>query len=100
MKLSGLLSLIQDMPGYQELVQGLQAGKGEKEMVVLDAAKPYLLACLHHDLGLPMLVLTATPETTTIGSPSPGQRTRPSGSDPGTSPRHPESPCPRLPGGN
>lgn len=62
MNLSGLLPLIQDMPGYQRLVNELNGARSEKKVVVLDAAKPYLLACLYRQLNLPMLVITAKPE--------------------------------------
>jgi transcription-repair coupling factor (superfamily II helicase) len=61
MNLVPLLPLIDEMPGYLELVAALKRG-GEHRVVVLDAAKPYLLACLHHKLGLPMLVVTARAE--------------------------------------
>ena len=64
MNLSPFLELIEEMPRYRELVEELKAerrGKLERA-VVLHAAKPYFLACLHRDLGLPMLVITARPE--------------------------------------
>ena len=57
MNLACLLSLIGEMPGYRQLVEALRRG-GEERVVVLDAAKPYLLACLRRDLKLPMLVVT------------------------------------------
>ncbi len=62
MNLSGLLPLIEDMPGYQSLINDLQAAQSEVKAAVLDAAKPYLLACLYRRLGSPMLVITARPE--------------------------------------
>ena len=62
MNLTGLLPLIEGMPGYQSLGKGLQSAQGEVKVVVLDAAKPYLLACLYHLLGSSMLVITARPE--------------------------------------
>jgi len=61
MNLASLLPLIVEMPGYRRLLEALRQG-GEQRIVVLDAAKPYLLASLHRELGLPMLVVTATPE--------------------------------------
>ena len=62
MNLSGLLPLIESLPGYQRFIGDLQAARGEIKAVVLDAAKPYLLACLYRQLGLPALVITAKPE--------------------------------------
>ncbi|HEY49022.1 MAG TPA: transcription-repair coupling factor [Dehalococcoidia bacterium] len=58
MNLSGLLALVEDMPSYRKLIRGLQEVKGENRAVVLDSAKPYLLACLYRYLGFPMLVIT------------------------------------------
>jgi len=62
MNLSGLLSLIESLPGYQRFINDLQAAKGEKKAVLLDAAKPYFLASLYHRLSLPMLVITPKSE--------------------------------------
>ncbi len=58
--LSKSLTLIADMPAYRRLLEGLK-GQGDKAVVVLDAAKPYLIAALYRDLHLPMLVVTAQP---------------------------------------
>jgi len=58
LNLSGLLALVEDMPSYRKLIRGLQEVKGENRAVVLDSAKPYLLACLYRYLGFPMLVIT------------------------------------------
>ncbi|MDY6893523.1 MAG: transcription-repair coupling factor [Chloroflexota bacterium] len=62
MNLSGLLSLIDDVPSYQSLLQRLQTTDSLNRLIVLDAAKPYLLSCLHHHLNSPILVITSTPE--------------------------------------
>ncbi|MBE0415619.1 MAG: transcription-repair coupling factor [Dehalococcoidia bacterium] len=64
MNLACLLPLIDEMPGYRQLLEALRRGGDSdlSEVVVLDAAKPYLLACLHRELGLPMLVVTARSE--------------------------------------
>ncbi|MGB2885063.1 MAG: hypothetical protein WBC47_05680, partial [Dehalococcoidia bacterium] len=62
MNLSGLLSLIDDMPSYRKLVQELQAVRGGRRVVVVDAARPYLITALFRQLGLPMLVITARSE--------------------------------------
>lgn len=61
MNLARLLPLINEIPGYLRLLEALRRG-GEERLVVLDAAKPYLLASLHRELGLPMLVMVAQPE--------------------------------------
>ncbi len=61
MNLASLLPLINEMAGYAQLLEALKRGRGE-ELVVLHAARPYLLASLHRELGLPMMVVTATPE--------------------------------------
>ena len=62
MNISGLLPLIDGTLGYRRLINDLQIAKGEKKVAVLDAAKPYLLACLYLRLGLPALVITSKPE--------------------------------------
>jgi len=41
----------------------LSAAKDEHKAVVLDAAKPYLIAALYGELGLPVMLVTAQPET-------------------------------------
>jgi len=62
MNLSGLLPLIQDTPGYRMLINDLQSAQVGVKVAVLDAAKPYLIACLYQQSGLPILVITARPE--------------------------------------
>ncbi len=59
--LNRLLSLIEGMPAYRRLLDGLK-GRGNKAVVALDAARPYLAAALYRDLNSPMLVVTAQPE--------------------------------------
>ncbi len=59
MNLSGLLPLIEDIPSYRRLVQDMQAAGGERKLVVVDSARPYLVAAIFQRLGLPMLVITA-----------------------------------------
>jgi transcription-repair coupling factor (superfamily II helicase) len=59
--LSQLLTLIKDTPAYRRLLEGFK-GQGNKAVVALDAARPYLIAALHRDLRLPLLVVTAQPE--------------------------------------
>jgi transcription-repair coupling factor (superfamily II helicase) len=59
--LSLLLTLIEDMPAYRILLGALK-GRGDKAVVMLDAARPYLIDTLYRDLRLPLLVVTAQPE--------------------------------------
>lgn len=62
MQLSGLLPLIRGLRGYDQLIQmlgSLIAQKpGSLPLTLLEEARPYLLAGLRRDLGLPMLVIT------------------------------------------
>jgi len=60
--LSRLLKLIEPLPVYRQLLEGLKQ-RSDGAVVVLDAAKPYLLAALYKSLRLPMLVVTAQPES-------------------------------------
>jgi transcription-repair coupling factor (superfamily II helicase) len=62
MNLSSLLSLITEAPGYSGLLQELSSPGSESTLAILDAAKTYLIAALHHDLGLPVMVITARAE--------------------------------------
>ncbi len=49
------------MPAYRQLVEELEQKKGGARAAVLDAAKPYLIACLHQRLATPMLLVTTQP---------------------------------------
>jgi len=62
MNLSCLLSLLKEMPAYRQLVGGLSTAKGEHKAIILDAAKPYLIAALYEELNLPLMVVTGQPE--------------------------------------
>ena len=59
--LSRLLDIIERQTAYHRLLDEIRE-RTENTVVVLDAAKPYLLAALHHSLRLPILVVTAQPE--------------------------------------
>jgi transcription-repair coupling factor (superfamily II helicase) len=63
MNLSCLLPLLQELPVYRQLVGELATAQGEHKVIILDAAKPYLVAALYQELNLPFLVLTSQPET-------------------------------------
>jgi len=62
LKLNRLLHLIEEMPAYRQLVAELKQQNGNTRAVVLEAAKPYLIAALYQSLNLPMVVVTAQPE--------------------------------------
>ena len=62
LNLTQLLCLIEEMPAYRRLVEEWPQSDGETRVVVLDAAKPYLIAALYRRWHLPMLVVTAQPE--------------------------------------
>ena len=62
LNLSCLLSLLRELSAYRELAGRLSTAKGEHRAVVLDAARPYLLAALYEDLKVPLLVITGQPE--------------------------------------
>ncbi|GAI13946.1 unnamed protein product [marine sediment metagenome] len=62
LKLTQLLHLVEEMPAYRQLVDELEQKNGTAKAVVLEAAKPYLIAALYQSLRLPMVVVTAQPE--------------------------------------
>ncbi len=62
MELTKLLNLILEMPAYRQLLAELRQQKGSAGVALLDAAKPYFIAALYQELGVPMLVVTAQPE--------------------------------------
>jgi len=62
LKLTQLLHLAEEMPAYRQLVDELEQQNGTAKAVVLEAAKPYLIAALYQSLRLPMVVVTAQPE--------------------------------------
>jgi len=62
MNLSCLLSLLKEVPTYKQLTGQLSTTKGEPEAVILNAAKPYFIAALYEELGLPLVVITAQPD--------------------------------------
>ena len=62
MNLSGLTSLIGEMPAYRELLRELAEREGEHRAVLIEAAKPYLVATLHKELQLPVLLIVSSSE--------------------------------------
>jgi transcription-repair coupling factor (superfamily II helicase) len=63
MNLSCLVSLLKEMPAYRQLVGELSASKGEHKAIILDAARPYLIAALYEELDLPLMVVTGQPDS-------------------------------------
>jgi len=59
--LTQLLHLIEKMPAYHRLREDLQQVENSA-VVVLDAARPYLVAALYRSFRRPVLVITARPE--------------------------------------
>jgi transcription-repair coupling factor (superfamily II helicase) len=69
LNLSGLLSLVEDIPSYRELIEGLRGQDAAPRSLpypvtlsLLSAARPYLIAALQRDLDRPVVVVTARPE--------------------------------------
>ncbi|MGA9350003.1 MAG: transcription-repair coupling factor [Anaerolineae bacterium] len=72
LNLSGLLSLVADIPSYRELIEGLKDRDTAQRTLpsapypltlsLLSAARPYLIAALQRDLDRPLVVVTARPE--------------------------------------
>jgi len=62
MNLSCLLSLLKEVPVYRQLVEGLLTTNHEHKVIVLDAAKPYLIAALYEEFNRSLLVTPAQPE--------------------------------------
>ena len=61
-EITGLLHLSDEMPAYRQLIDKLGKPGASIRVVVLDAARPYLIASLYHNLKRPLLVVTAQPE--------------------------------------
>ena len=57
--LNNLLNLISEMPGYRRLLEGIKKQGEMGEISLLNAAKPYMIAALHKDLKIPLIVITA-----------------------------------------
>ena len=62
LNLGQLLPFIEEMSAYGQLIERREP-KRETNVVVLDAAKPYLVAALCRSRRLPAFVITAQPES-------------------------------------
>jgi len=60
--LTRLLSLIEDMPAFGQLLAARPHQVRGKKLILLDAAKPYLIAALYRHWRRPVIVVTAQPE--------------------------------------
>ena len=56
-----LLELIDSSSAYQHLISLLKQ-KDDSSLVLLDSARPYLLASIYRELQQPVLLITAQPE--------------------------------------
>ncbi len=60
--LSCLLSLLTELPAFRQLFGMLSEAGGEHRAFIPDVARAYLIAALHNELGVPVMVVTAQPE--------------------------------------
>jgi len=57
LKLSGLLSLVDRLPGYSDFLSNLIKGKPLSPLAIPEAARPYFIAALRRHLAVPLLVV-------------------------------------------
>jgi len=57
LKLSGLLSLVDRLPGYSHFLRSLVEGKPLSPLAIPEAARPYFIAALRRHLAVPLLVV-------------------------------------------
>lgn len=62
MELSGLLSLLRELPAYKSLLEEMRHGDGEGSLSLLRAARPYVVATLVEDLGWPAVLVMSRPD--------------------------------------
>ena len=60
--LSCLTSAIKEIPAYRRLISEFSKRTKGHPVAVLHAAQPYLVAALHEELGIPLLVIVPTTE--------------------------------------
>ena len=63
MNITQLLTLAGEMAGFDTLLQGLKQTNSVKRLTVIDNAKPFVIAAVQNALEMPLLVVTARPET-------------------------------------
>ena len=54
--------ILKDIPAYRELLARLTGRQKENRVLILDAAKPFLVSALYEEMRVPMLVITSQPE--------------------------------------
>ena len=62
MNLAALLPLLKNIPAYQQLIKELNQDRNESQLMLLDAAKPYLIAALHQEFSFPIFAICAEPK--------------------------------------
>jgi transcription-repair coupling factor (superfamily II helicase) len=63
LNLCKLDGLIKSSPAFRELLTGLKTASSQSsEVLIIDSAKPFLIASLFHSLKRPILLITAQPE--------------------------------------
>lgn len=62
LKITGILSLAEEMPAYRWLIEELKQPGGNVSISILDDAKSYIIAAVYKALGLPVFIITAQPE--------------------------------------
>ena len=63
MDLSCLAALVRGVPGFKRLKAALlESTAGESRLLMPEPARPYIVAALYQELGLPVMVVTAQPE--------------------------------------
>ena len=60
--LTQLLTLVEEIPAYLQLIDELKKKRDDVRVTVLDVAKPYIAASLYYRQRQPMLMVTAHPE--------------------------------------
>ena len=60
MSLNGLFPLLNNNAGYKSIIAGLAAKR--QRAVIVDAAKPFVMAGLYHEFNLPVLIVVPNAE--------------------------------------
>ncbi len=63
LKLVRLLGLAEEMAAYRHIAEDLQQAGSISKLSLPDAVKPYIISALHKRIGMPLVLVTARPET-------------------------------------